>query len=151
MSGRGPSRRALLGAAVGIPLIGAADAQGPLHPPSPSATAGPPPRSGEEWAQALAVFRAAEAELRALERATAGQSAEDEEALQDVYDDRVDAFGGAVRGVMLAGAPDFAAFAAKLELFFEHEVEPHSVEEAVMAAIRSDAARLAGVVTKAAS
>ncbi|HEX8513990.1 MAG TPA: hypothetical protein VF688_12905 [Allosphingosinicella sp.] len=93
---------------------------------------------------AIAAFRAAEAELRGLERATAGQSAEAEEALQDVYDDRVDAFGGAVRGVMLAAAPDFAAFAAKLELFFEHEVEPHSVDAEVLAAIRGDARRLAG-------
>ena len=92
---------------------------------------------------ALAAFRDAEAELRGLERATAGQSAEAEEALQAVYDGRVDAFGGAVRGVMLAAAPDFAAFAAKLELFFEHELEPHSVDEEVAAAVLGDARRLA--------
>jgi DNA-directed RNA polymerase alpha subunit len=79
-----------------------------------------------------------------LERATAGQSAEAEEALQAVYDDRVDAFGGAVRRVMLAGAPDFAAFAAKLELFFEYELEPDSVDEDCLAAMLADARRLAG-------
>jgi hypothetical protein len=109
---------------------------------SPSARSA---RNDGDWEQAIAAFHAAEAELRGLERATAGQSAEEEEALQEVYDTRVDAFGGAVRGVMLSGAPDSAAFAAKLELFFEHEVEPHSVDEDVLAAIRGDARRLAGV------
>jgi len=44
---------------------------------------------------------------------------------------------------MLAGDSDFAAFGSKLELFFEHELEPHSVEEAVLAAIRKDVRRLA--------
>jgi hypothetical protein len=85
-----------------------------------------------------------------LERATAGQSAEEEEALQDVYDARGDAFGGALRGVMLAAAPDFAAFASKLELFFEPELEPNSVDGDVLAAIRGDAARpMEGTVTSA--
>ncbi len=99
------------------------------------------------WVEAFALFRAAEVELRALERATAGGSAEEEEALQAVYDARLDSFGRAVRGVLLAGAPDFAAFASKLDLFFEHELEPNSLEEEVLAAIRSDAARLAGPST----
>jgi hypothetical protein len=101
-------------------------------------------RNDGEWAEALAAFRSAEAEVRAFERATAGGSAEEEEVWLPVYEGRLDAFGGAVRGVMLAGAPDFAAFAAKLELFFAYEVEPHSVEEDVLAAIRGDARRLAG-------
>jgi hypothetical protein len=95
--------------------------------------------------QALAAFRSAETEMRAVERATAGGSAEEEEVWLPVYEARLDAFGGAVRGVMLAAATDFAAFADKLELFFEHELEPHSVEEDILAAIRTDARRLAGV------
>jgi hypothetical protein len=48
---------------------------------------------------------------------------------------------------MMAAAPDFPAFAAKLELFFERELEPHSAEEEVLAAIRADATRLAGPST----
>jgi hypothetical protein len=82
--------------------------------------------------------------MRGFERATAGGSVEEEEVWLPVYEARLDAFGGAVRGVMLAAAPDFAAFASKLELFFEHELEPHSVDDEVLAAIRSDAERLAG-------
>jgi hypothetical protein len=103
-------------------------------------------RNDGKWEHALAAFRSAEAELRGMERATAGGSAEEEEVWLPVYEARLDAFGGAVRGVMLAGAPDFAAFASKLELFFAHELEPHSVDEDVLAAIRADARRLAGLV-----
>jgi hypothetical protein len=44
-----------------------------LAPPS-AATA------GQDWAEALAAFRAAQARVRAIERATAGGSVEDEEA-----------------------------------------------------------------------
>ena len=79
-----------------------------------------------------------------MERATAGSSAEEEEIWLPVSEGLLDGLSGAVRAVMLAAAPDFEAFAAKLELFFEHEVEPHSVDEDVLAAIRGDAAGLAG-------
>ena len=80
-----------------------------------------------------------------MERATAGGSAEEEEVWLPVYEARLDGLGGAVRGVMLAAAPDFAAFASKLELFFEHELEPNSIDEDILAAIRGDALRLAGL------
>lgn len=93
---------------------------------------------------ALAAFHSAEAEMRAFERATAGGSAEEEEVWLPVYEDRLEAFSSAVRGVMLARAPDFAGFAAKLELLFEHELEPHSVDEDCLAAVLADARRLAG-------
>jgi hypothetical protein len=138
---KGVSRRALLGAAVGFPLIagvGAEEAPPPHFVRSPS-----PAKAGEDWSEALAHFRAAEAEMRAVERATAGSSAEEEEVWLPAYEARLDAFGGAVRAVMLAPAPGFAAFADKLELFFMHELEPHSVEAEVLAAIRGDARRLA--------
>jgi predicted neutral ceramidase superfamily lipid hydrolase len=143
MSGDAVSRRAVLGAAVGLPLAasGACQAVGPLH----HASHGPPPRSGEEWDSAIAAFRSAEAEMRAVERATTGSSAEEEEVWLPLYEERLDAFGGAVRAVMVAAAPDFAAFAAKLELFFEHELEPNSADEEIVEAIRKDAQRLAGL------
>lgn len=139
-----PSRRALLGAAVGIPLLEVVGAE--EAPPSGFARPPSPADAGEDWSVALAAFRAAEAEVRAMERATAGQSAEAEEVWLPVYEARLDALGNAVRGVMLAAAPDFAAFASKLELFFEHEVEPHSVDEDGLAALKGDSLRLAGLV-----
>lgn len=52
---------------------------------------------GEAWREGLAAFRAAEAEVRAFEGATAGSSAEAEEVWLPVYEARVDALGGAVR------------------------------------------------------
>jgi hypothetical protein len=149
MSTKDPSRRAVLGAAVGLPLLprhceersdeaiqcGGGGGAGLLR----SA------RNDGEWAHALAVFRAAEAEVRGFERATAGASVEAEEVWLPVYEARLEAHSRAVRGVMLAAAPDLAAFAAKLELFFDHELEPDSVHGEVLAAIRSDAGRLAGM------
>ncbi|HEX8241045.1 MAG TPA: hypothetical protein VF574_15025 [Allosphingosinicella sp.] len=136
-----PSRRALLGAAVGFPFLGAATAE---EAPPPGFTRSPSPaKAGEDWSIALAAFRAAEAEVRAVERATAGSSAEEEEAWLPVYEARLEALGGAVRAVMHAPAPDFAAFADKLDLFLEHELEPHSVDDEVLAAIREDAGRFA--------
>jgi hypothetical protein len=91
---------------------------------------------------ALARFRSAEAELRGVERATAGGAAEEEEIWLPLYEARLDEVGGAVRALMLAPAPDFGAFAEKLELLFLHEVEPHSVEEAVLVAVLGDLRRL---------
>ena len=126
----------------------------PRHPELVSGSSSPPPEQSaswtlkqvqgdDAWGKALAAFHSAEAEVRGFERATAGSSAEEEEVWLPVYEARLDAFGGAVRGVMRAGAPDFAALASKLELFFEHELEPNSVDEDIMAALRADARRLA--------
>ena len=137
-----PSRRALLGAALGIPILGAAGAE--EAPPPRFARSPSPANAGEDWSEALRAFRSAEAEVRGFERATAGSSAEAEEVWLPAYEARLEAFGGAVRALMLAAAPDFAAFARKLELFFDHELEPNSVDGEVLAAIRGDALRLAG-------
>jgi hypothetical protein len=148
----GVSRRAVLGAAVGIPLMpGDLGSSFRRMPESTCLSAveerwTPDQVRGDgEWHGALKTFRAAEAEMRAVERATAGGSAEAEEIWLPVYEARLDLLSGAVRAVMLVPAPGFAAFADKLELFFEHELEPHSVEKVVLAAIRADVRRLAGV------
>lgn len=151
MSGDEVSRRALLGAAVALPLLprhcdeaiqcGGGVGAGLLPPDQVRG------RKDGGWAQALAAFKAAEAEMRAVERATAGGSAEEEGVLLPVYEARLEAFGGAVRALILVPSPDFAAFAQKLDLFFEHELEPHSVEEEVLAAVRADVRRLAGPST----
>ena len=99
-----PSRRALLGAAVGVPFLGAAGVE--EAPPPGSARSPSPAKAGEEWSKALADFRSARAEVLAAERATAGRSAVAEEAWLPVYEARLDALGGAVRAVMLTGAPE---------------------------------------------
>jgi hypothetical protein len=74
-----PSRRALLGAAVAIPLLGASGAEEAPPLDFASGCGGSPShaKAGEEWAEALAAFHAAEAEVRGVERATAGSSAEE--------------------------------------------------------------------------
>jgi hypothetical protein len=74
------TRRALLGAAVGLPVVGASVPAFPLprerdgtypHP-------GPLPQAGEgeDWARAVADLLEAERAVRALERETAGLSFE---------------------------------------------------------------------------
>jgi hypothetical protein len=60
-----------------------------------------------------------------------------------VYEERLEVHSRAVRGLMLAAAPDFGAFARKLSLFFDHELEPNSVDEDIVAALRADTRRLA--------
>jgi len=136
-------RRALLGAAVSIPFVSApeaVEARGPLHRVSP----GPPPPPGEEWDAALAAFRTAEEGLRRVEAACAGYRFDEEEAVLPGHRAAAEALSAAVRRVIGAAAPDVAALAVKVELVFAHEVEPHSVDEEVIAAVRGDLRRLAG-------
>jgi hypothetical protein len=149
-----PSRRALLGAAVGFPLASSfprkresrcsSEGEGRWIPDQVRDDGADQVWGDGEWMGALAKFRAAEAEMRGVERATAGGSAEEEEIWLPLYEARLDEMGGAIRAVMVAPAPDFGAFAVKLELFFEYELEPHSADEEVLAAVLGDAWRLAG-------
>jgi hypothetical protein len=44
---------------------------------------------------------------------------------------------------MLLPAPHLGALGLKLALFLEHALEPHSVEEEVLAAVREDVRRIA--------
>ena len=142
-----PSRRALLGAALGLPLVGSAcavEAAAPLHH-SPAAD-GPPPRPGEDrWRRALAAYRAAEAAVRAEERRTAGASMEEEAAREEVYGAALDAMYAALRRLLTARAPDLAAFATKIVLAIDHEAGTLAGGEACLAAIRREAVRLLGL------
>ena len=134
-----PSRRALLGAAVGFPLLpGVAEAQGPLH----HASHGPPPRTGEEWVRALATYRTAEAGVRGFERATAGSSFEEAARLEGHYGDLGDAMYSALRRLLRAPAPGVGALAVKIGLVVEHEVGTLEGGEACFAALQADALRL---------
>jgi hypothetical protein len=121
MSGRGPSRRALLGAAVGIPLVG--EIGSAFAPPPPFGRSPSPSKLGEEWVAALGAFEAAREAVAGIEGATAGHSAEEEEALLPAHEAACDAMEAALGRAMLAAAPDWADFAVKLGLLFEHELE----------------------------
>ena len=146
------SRRALLGAAVGLsfssfetglrqaqPLLRMsgedAEAPGPLHPA---------PRPGKDFHAALAAYRAAEAEVRGFEGANAGRPFVAEDPLDEVYGELGDVMYDALRLLLKAPAPDVAALAVKLELVVEHEVGTLDGGEACLAAICGDARRLAG-------
>jgi hypothetical protein len=140
-----PSRRALLGAAVALPLIGAGDVAAVARSPLHHASHGPPPRPGEdlEWARALRAFRGAEATVAEVERRTAGAPWEEQDAVEAEYGDALDGLYAALRRLMGAPAPNVAALAVKIELVVAHEVATLNGGDACMAALRRDARRLA--------
>jgi len=80
--------------------------------------------------------------MRAVERATAGGTAEAEEALEAVYLARVGDFTAAVRRVMRVRAPDLAALAVKIELAIDQEVGTLTGGDLCLAALRRDVRRL---------
>ena len=146
-----PSRRALLGAAVGIPLMAGDPPPSFRRTPESILSAAAERRwipgqvrDDELWREALAAFEAAAAEVRVIEAATAGHAFDDEEALLPAHEAACDAMEAALGRAMLAAAPDWADFAVKLGLLFEHELEPGSAEEEVQAAVLADVRRLAG-------
>ncbi|MEO7826952.1 MAG: hypothetical protein ABIR60_07405 [Allosphingosinicella sp.] len=149
MSGRKVSRRALLGAVVAAPLVGGAARLTPDQVRGDEREV-----RGDErgvrgdgkgdgpWQRAFARLRAAEAEMRAVERATAGGTAEEEEALEGVYMARLGDFLTAIRRVMRVRAPDLAALAVKIELAIDQEVGSLSGGELCLATVRRDVRRL---------
>jgi hypothetical protein len=96
----------------------------------------------EKWRRALARLRAAEAEVRAVARLTAAGTAEEEEALQEVYDARLGDHSEALRRLMRVRAPDLAALALKIELAIDEEVGTLTGGEACLAALKRDVRRL---------
>jgi hypothetical protein len=130
------SRRALLGAAVGLVARAApVESRGSPHVGARA--------SGEEWARALGAFGAAEAALRTIAQASAGGSFEAEEALEGEYDRVLDAHHAALRRLLRLPAPDLPALALKIALTIDHEVATLSGGGACLAALRRDAQRLA--------
>lgn len=96
----------------------------------------------EKWRRALARLKAAEAEVRAVARLTAGGTAEDEEALQEVYDARLGEHSAALLALMKVRAPTLAALAVKIELAVDEEVGSLTGGEACLAAVKRDVRRL---------
>lgn len=142
------SRRALLGAALGVPLSCHPErVSGSSPPPAGRATSWTPDqvRSDEEgeWQRALTAFRAAEAEVRRIEGATAGGSVEEEETWLPAHDLACAGMDDALACAIAAPVPDLAAFAVKIELLFAHCIEPGAVEEEVAEAVMADSRRLA--------
>ncbi len=143
------SRRALLGAAVALPVVSVLDgpllagsAPDPLHRPSVGPP--PPPRPGEDrWRRALAVFEQAEAALRAFERRTAGAPWEEQEAVEQGMDAHLDVLYPALRRLLRIPAPDLLALATKIALIVDHEVGTDCGETS-LALLKRDAWRLAG-------
>jgi hypothetical protein len=141
-NGEGVTRRALLGAGVSLTFAQGAGAE--EAPPPPFGWSPSPAKAGEEWEAALADFRTAEEGLRRVEAACAGYRLDEEAAVLPGHMAACEALSAAVRRVIGTGVPDWAAFAVKVELLFAHEVEPHSIDDEVIAAVREDLRRLAG-------
>ena len=131
------TRREVLGAAVALPVVGAAIAENPLPPPAP-------PRHVLRWRRALAAFEAAEGEFGRFEAFCRSRPDEEQLGLEDGYGDRLDALYAALRRLMKAPAPDWAALARKVALCVDHEVATLAGGEECMAALKGDCARLAG-------
>jgi hypothetical protein len=141
-----PSRRALLGAALGVPLLrrhceersdaaiqcGGGVSAGLLPPDQARG------RNDEAWEAALAAFRAAEAAVRRIEAATAGYSLEEEEALLPEHEAACDSMEAALGRLLLVPAPDPAALGAKFEAAFAHELGPSPDDDPRFAALLRD-------------
>ncbi len=127
------SRRALLGAACAAPVLGAVEVSAlaaaatpaPPHQCAPNSTV-------TKWNRALARFRRAEAELAVADGA-------DEDRFGRLAS-RCDA---AMCRLLRTPAPDVGALAVKLKLTVRHHVWELADREACLAALLSDAHRLA--------
>ena len=130
MSGEEVSRRALLGAAVGLPLLPDSLSSSFRRMPESTCLSArgerwipDQVRDDELWQAALAAFRAAEAAVGEIEAATAGYSLEDEEALLPAHEAACDAMDAALGRLMLVPAPHLMALGVKFEAAFAHEMK----------------------------
>jgi hypothetical protein len=96
----------------------------------------------EKWQQALAHLQAVEVEVRAVEQATAGGTAEEEEVLEPVYMALLGDHTAALLRLMKVRAPDLAALALKIELAIDEEVGTLTGGEVCLAALKRDVGRL---------
>lgn len=80
--------------------------------------------------------------MRAVARLTAGGTAEEEEALQEVYDARLGEHMAALLRLMKVRAPDLPALALKIELAIDQEVGSLTGGALGLAAVKRDVRRL---------
>jgi len=140
------TRRALLGVAAGLPVVGVELATAPLPPTAFGGGVPLPGGAREEWVAALAGVVRAEVGLRVVEPGTEGLSFEAAEAVQEAYDARCDAWEAAIERAFAVPAPDVGAFAAKVVWAVDLGVAEFGEGEALLAALRADAVRVLGVV-----
>ena len=114
------TRRAVLGAAAGMPALMAAS----------GAAAWP---SRQRWDAALVAFRQAQARLACLGRGVPDEVFNDLECL------RIDA----LRRLLRVPAPDLRSLSLKVELTVDEEVATLTGGQACLAALKADARRLA--------
>ena len=95
------------------------------------------------WREALAGFREAEGALQAFLVRTAGAPDEEQEAVEEEMDERLDALGPALLRLLAAPAPDLEALVVKLETIVAHEAWSTSGGEDSLEHLCQDARRLA--------
>ncbi|HYE29302.1 MAG TPA: hypothetical protein VEA61_13865 [Allosphingosinicella sp.] len=124
-----PTRRSLLGAAVGSSLVPDALTASFRRTPESTCLAREEERwipdqvrDDEQWQSALAAFEAAAAEVRAIEAATAGYRFEEEEAVLPAHDAACAAMEAALQRMLFVPAPHLGALGIKFEAAFAHEL-----------------------------
>ena len=128
------TRRALLGAAAGVPLAG-----GQLPATVPNS----------RWTRALAAFRRAEAKLAAFRAYEASLPAAARafpacEPLEERSGDLESARLARLRTLLRAPAPDLPALALKIALAVDDEIAFFAGADLCLAAVKADALRLCG-------
>jgi len=140
------SRRAVLGAAFGAPVLlggGGAPATGPLQ-----ALAVPKTDINACWTGALAAFRRAEARIAAFRQAEAqlpptARAFPACEPVEERFNDLECARLAALRRLLRAPAPDLPALALKIEVAIDNQAWELTDSEPCLAALKADAHRLA--------
>ena len=145
------TRRALLGAAVAVPVAAGVSSPGGATStdlPSPQ----PSPLKGEgAWAAALAAYREARAAQDRFDLATReatagprGRSFAEQKKLDDRFGDYLVATCKAVRKLMRTPAPDLGALGVKIGLVVDERGWELIGGERGMAVLKADAGRLCG-------
>lgn len=100
------------------------------------------PRNDGGWCQALAEFEAAEAELQAFERRTAGAPWEEQDSVERGMNERLDALYSALLRLLSTPAPGREALLTKIALIDDHEVGSLDGGERCLDFLMSDLRRL---------
>jgi hypothetical protein len=129
------TRRALLGACFGAPVL-------------LGASAAPATDPRDRWTRALAAFRRAQARLAAFQQAEAqlppaARAFPACEPLEERFNDLECARLDALRHLLRAPSPDLPALARKIELAIDDQAWELTDSEPCLAALKADARRLA--------
>lgn len=147
------TRRAVLGAAVAVPVAAGVGGSASARPSPPAASrrALPLPRKAGEgkWSEALAAYRAAKGAQDRFDLATRaaaagprGRSFAEQKKMDDRFGDYLVATCNAVRRLVRTPAPDLAALGVKIALVVDERVAELDGGEGCMATLKADARRL---------